>query len=211
MSLTTYCTTENCCQWSSGLWVSAVQKTIESSHFVRSLKSMQTLLECFNPNDHMSSLVVCPIVTVKFCTGLHEQQLLLRRHDMVQWLVSWCDTCLRSSKRAASRIRCFKGKKGCPKFRASVSKQNSPAMCNPLAVSCSLVQHVQLLSFRRRHLGSAVITSLLACELVEIHEKTWANRCRAGAELWRSLKSVETLDDLDDMQVTRAHQTFRTV
>jgi|Cyp1metagenome_2_1107374.scaffolds.fasta_scaffold54897_4 hypothetical protein len=26
----------------------------------------------------MSSLVVCPIVTVKFCTVLHEEQLLLR-------------------------------------------------------------------------------------------------------------------------------------
>jgi|Cyp1metagenome_2_1107374.scaffolds.fasta_scaffold54897_3 hypothetical protein len=52
--------------------------------------------------------------------------------------------------------------------------QQAKFTCSNVQPPCSLVQ---LPSFRKRNLRSAVVTSLLACELVEIHEKTWANLC----------------------------------
>ena len=217
MFRTTYCTRENR-YVNDQVVCGCLQKPIESSDFIRSFQSMQTLLECFNPNDLPDVQPRC--LPNSYSEVLHRSPrratapaTRLAGHDMAHrcgdwWIDANCNS-QRSSKLAALRIRCFKGKKGfCPKLRASVSKQNSPAaICNPLAAWCNCpALENETWDLWWSHLSWPV--SLL--KSTKKPGPIYAVRmcCLNFEDVWSPLK---TQDYLDDMQVTREHQTFRTV
>lgn len=201
MFRTTYCTRENryvndqvVC-----FYVCRNQFFIKWLHQVIPVDAV-TLLECLPdpnnlpdvqprclPNSYSEVLHRSP----RRATAPATRQVLVMtwRTDFL-WLVNWCfklqlSKVLQASSIANSMLQ--RQERLLPEVKSFC--QQAKFTCN-VQPPCSLVL---LPSFRKRNLRSAVLTSLLACELVEIHEKTWANLCcpHVLLELWRCLKSAE--------------------